>query len=179
MTQSEWNREWQSERNAQCEERHALSLERIRRIAVEESVTDPFRDYFQKTAVFLLEIESVRQKVASGEWETLSLEEMREINRRLYSDILPECYGESYANPEYAIRVLGESYGQILSFLYAELRGGIACAYEARLDYLTILQELFIEIYNCFEEEIPEYKTLKEIVYWYASDYCDVFLAYQ
>ena len=177
MTQSEWNREWQSERNAQCEERHALSLERIRRIAVEESVTDPFRDYFQKTAVFLLEIESVRQKVASGEWETLSLEEMREINRRLYSDILPECYGESYANPEYAVRVLGESYGQILSFLYAELRGGIACAYEARLDYLTILQELFIEIYNCFEEEIPEYKTLKEIVYWYASDYCDVFLA--
>ena len=66
MTQSEWNREWQSERNAQCEERHALSLERIRRIAVEESVTDPFRDYFQKTAVFLLEIESVRQKVAVG-----------------------------------------------------------------------------------------------------------------
>lgn len=177
MTQSEWNREWQSERNAQCEERHALSLERIRRIAVEESVTDPFRDYFQKTAVFLLEIESVRQKVASGEWETLSLEEMREINRRLYSDILPECYGESYANPEYAVRVFGESYGQILSFLYAEQRGGIACAYEARLDYLTILQELFIEIYNCFEEEIPEYKTLKEIVYWYASDYCDVFLA--
>lgn len=47
MTQSEWNREWQSERNAQCEERHALSLERIRRIAVEESVTDPFRDYFR------------------------------------------------------------------------------------------------------------------------------------
>ena len=177
MTQSEWNREWQSERNAQCEERHALSLERIRRIAVEESVTDPFRDYFQKTAVFLLEIESVRQKVASGEWETLSLEEMWEINRRLYSDILPECYGGSYANPEYAVRVLGESYGRILSFLYAELRGGIACAYEARLDYLTILQELFIEIYNCFEEEIPEYKTLKEIVYWYASDYCDVFLA--
>ena len=177
MTQSEWNREWQSERNAQCEERHALSLERIRRIAVEESVTDPFRDYFQKTAVFLLEIESVREKVASGEWETLSLEEMREINRRLYADILPEHYEKSYADPTYAVRVLGESYGRILSFLYAELRGGIACAYEARLDYLTILQELFIEIYNCFEEEIPEYKTLKEIVYWYASDYCDVFLA--
>ena len=177
MTQSEWNREWQSERNAQCEERHALSLERIRRIAVEESVTDPFRDYFQKTAVFLLEIESVREKVASGEWETLSLEEMREINRRLYADILPEHYEKSYADPTYAVRVLGESYGRILSFLYAELRGGIACAYEARLDYLTILQELFIEIYNCFEEETPELKTLKEIVYWYASDYCDVFLA--
>ena len=26
-------------------------------------------------------------------------------------------------------------------------------------------------------EELPEYKTLKDIIYWYASDYCDVFLA--
>lgn len=177
MAQSEWNREWQNERNAQCKERHALSVERIRRIAVEESVADPFRDYFQKTAVFLLEIESVRRKVVSGEWNELSLEEMQEINRCLYADILPECYEKSYANPTYAVQVLGESYGQLLSFLYAELRGGIACAYEERLDYLTILQELFIEIYNCFEEEIPEIKTLREIVYWYASDYCDVFLA--
>ena len=52
MTQSEWNREWQSERNAQCEERHALSLERIRRIAVEESVTDPFGIIFRKPQFF-------------------------------------------------------------------------------------------------------------------------------
>jgi leucyl aminopeptidase (aminopeptidase T) len=37
---------------------------------------------------------------------------------------------------------------------------------------------LFIEIYNCFEsEEVPSYKELKEIIYWYASDYSDVFVA--
>ena len=35
-----------------------------------------------------------------------------------------------------------------------------------------------IEIYNCFEDaQCPEFRELKEIVYWYASDYCDVFLA--
>ena len=61
--------------------------------------------------------------------------------------------------------------------LYAELRSGIAYAFENRKDYLTILNELLIEVYTCFEEEVPEFKTVKEIIYWYASDYCDVFLA--
>ena len=39
-------------------------------------------------------------------------------------------------------------------------------------------QEEFIEIYNKFEEEKqPQLESLKEIFYWYASDYCDVFAA--
>src|SRR5699024_389151 len=49
-------------------------------------------------------------------------------------------------------------------------------------DYLTILFELFIEVYNFFEcagreNQEPETDGIREIIYWYASDYCDVFLA--
>ena len=56
------------------------------------------------------------------------------------------------------------------------MRAGIPCAAEGRAEYLVILFELFIEVYNCFEaEEEPQIRTLREIVYWYASDYCDVF----
>ena len=33
-----------------------------------------------------------------------------------------------------------------------------------------------IEIYNQFEDT-PDAKTARDIFYWYASDYCDVFLA--
>ena len=33
-------------------------------------------------------------------------------------------------------------------------------------------------MYNCFENtEEPEPKEIRDILYWYASDYCDVFLA--
>lgn len=177
MAEQVWKTEWQTQRNNRCEERHALSLERMKKIAAEDTVEEPFRAYFQQVAAFLLEIEEVRKSVALGEWDTLKIEEMQKINRQLYQDILPEHYEESYANPSYAVRVLGKEHGQILSFLYTELRGGISCAYEERLDYLTILQELFIEIYNCFEEGVPGSKSLKDIIYWYASDYCDVFLA--
>ena len=93
-------------------------------------------------------------------------------------DILGEHYKVSYANPAYAVKMLTEVYGQLLSFLYTELRGGIPYVFENRIDYLTILNELFIEVYHCFEEDMhPPYKMLKDILYWYASDYCDVFLA--
>ena len=102
---------------------------------------------------------------------------MKELNTLLYSDVLPVKYEKSYANPAFAVQELGETFGQLLSMLYAELRSGIAYAFENRKDYLTILNELLIEVYTCFEEKVPEFKTVKEIIYWYASDYCDVFLA--
>ena len=169
--------ELQKEKNTEYAQRHELSIERIKRIAVESIAEKKFQSYFQNVAVFLLELEAVRRKAEDGSVEQMELQELKHFNQILYADILPEHYGESYANPSYAVKMFGEEYGQYLSFLYAEIRGGIPYAYENHMDYLTILNELFIEVYNCFETEMPEYKTLKDIVYWYASDYCDVFLA--
>lgn len=83
-----------------------------------------------------------------------SLEEWQTLNRQLCADILSENYEESYANPAYAVERLGEVHGRILSFLYTELRGIIVYKFENRLENITILHELFIEIYNCFEEEV-------------------------
>ena len=108
----------------------------------------------------------------------MQIEELAAWNKKLYSDILPEHYRESYANPDYAVAQLGEAYGSTLSALYAEIRAAIVYVYEKKTEYLDILFELFIEVYNQFEEEeMPEPHVLKEILYWYASDYCDVFVA--
>ena len=173
MTQSMWKNVY----NEEYMERHELTIGRLRSIALEDTVEVPFRDYFQCTAVLLLELENVRRKVADGSWDQMSLEQMKEHNDALYSEILPGCYDKSYGNPSYAAACLGEEYGQALSLVYAEMRGGIPYAFENRVDYLTILNELFLEIYNQFEEGVPEFKNLKDTIYWYASDYCDVFLA--
>lgn len=167
---------WQKERNEACAERHELTIERMKQMAVEQMKTVRFQPYFEEMAMFMLELESVRKKVEDGSFEMLSLEKMQEMNRILYADILPKHYEGSYANPVRAVKILGEGYGQLLSFLYAELRGGIPYAFENRKDYLTILNELLVEVYTCFEEELPEVKNVREILYWYASDYSDVFL---
>ncbi len=159
------------------QERYELTIERIGRIADEKTVSGKFRDYFQKVAVFLLQIHQIRIRLQERPTENCPLEELQEENKRIYQDILGDHYQTSYANPEYAVLSLGEELGKILCFLYAEIRGEIAHVYEGKLLYLTIYNELFIEIYNCFEnEEEPNYKEIRNIIYWFMYDYCDVFL---
>ena len=164
-------------------ERHELSLGRIMEIAQEcAGAKQRFQPFFQDAAKFLVELESKRLQVCDGSFAQLDIKEMQNFNQILYADILPGQYEKSYANPAYAVAMLGEEHGQLLSFLYTELRGGIPFVFENRLDYLTILNELFLQVYGCFEEgfaegEEPSCEALRDIVYWYASDYCDVFLA--
>ena len=171
-------REIQKEKNEKYEERHVLAVGRLRGIVSEETVPEQYLSYFQDVAIFLLELENVRRKVENGEWARYSVEEMESLNEILYSDVLGEHYGSSYANPAYAAEKLGLEMGQLMSMLYAEMRSGIPYSFENRVDYLTILFELFIEVYNSFESDtVPEPKEIRDILYWYASDYCDVFLA--
>ena len=166
-------------------ERHILAVDRLRSLVAEETVAEQYLHYFQDVAIFLLELENVRRKIDSGAWDHYSIEEMRSINEILYSDIVGDHYRKSWANPAYAAGKFGVERGRLLSMLYAEMRSGLPYAFENRVDYLTILCELFIEVYNCFEtacrekgeNAVPEEKEIRDIIYWYASDYCDVFLA--
>ena len=166
------------EKNDQCRERHALAVNRLRAMASEEAVAEKYLIYFQDASIFLLELENVRRKIADRSWEHYSLKQKQSLNEILYSAVLEGHYEKSYANPAYAAKEMGLETGRLLSLLYAELRSGIPYAFENRMDYLTILYELFIEVYNCFENtEEPEPKEIRDILYWYASDYSDVFLA--
>ena len=171
-------KEIQREKNEQCAERHALAVDRLRSMVSEETAAEKYRPFFQDTAIFLLELENVRRKISEGIWESYTLEQMQSLNEILYSDLLWDNYKKSYADHAFAAEKLGRDMGQLLSCLYAEMRSGIPYAFEERSDYLTILYELFIEVYNCFEENAePSPKEIRDIIYWYASDYCDVFLA--
>ena len=162
----------------QMRERYDLTIERMQNIVNEETVAPVYRSYFQLTAKFILEIDGILNRILTKPIEKCTLAELQKENTNIYRDILGNNYETSYANPSYAVAELGEEIGRLLSFLYTEIRGEIAYVYEKKLSYLTICNELFIEIYNCFEgEELPNYKELKEIIYWYASDYSDVFMA--
>lgn len=158
-------------------ERYMLSMGRIKEISTEFAVQEPFLTYFRKVASFIgmLEEEINDHKIR----KEYSFEELKDINRRLYEDVLPDNYEKSYANPSYAAEKLGSGYGRLLSFLYTQIRGEIPFLYEGRMEDVTILNELFLEIYNVFEMEnlegnLPDESRLQEIIYWFVSDYCDV-----
>ena len=160
------------------EMRYELAIERIENIKGENTVSEKYRDYFRTLADFALLVDKLKEKIENGEYYKFSIEELECWNTQLYDDILGEHYKTSYANPVFAAEKFGIEYGRLLSFLYTELRGAIPYAFEKKTEYLDILFELFIEVYNQFEEENePEYEHVRQTIYWYASDYCDVFLA--
>ena len=130
----------QEENNA-VRERLDLSMERVKAMG-EDEIRQPYGNYFRCVSRFILMIgELIKEK---EEGKKFSLEQLQEQNHKLYEDILPEHYGESFANPDYAVKELGEGYGQILAALYTEIRGDIVYAFEMRLENVAILNEVFL-----------------------------------
>ena len=161
-------------------ERYDLSMARIQEILTEETVPENYRDYFRKVTEFIIQCGEVLKAKEGGSLDQMTLEEGRTLNHKLYADVLPENYETSYTNPAYAVKTLGEEYGKLLSYLYAEIRGDIIYAFEGRVLDLVIGNEALIEIYNLFEgETLPAAKEIKDVLYWSASDYCDVTLTYR
>lgn len=159
-------------------ERYELVIDRIRTCMTEETVGEPYLSYFRKTASFILSLREVSFLKEQGLFTSLSLEEHKHINDKLYQELLPQNYETSYANPAYAVQILGE-YGQCLSFLYTEIRGTIPEVYEQDIQSLAMYYELFVEIYNLFEYAhaegtLPAIEKVKDVIYWFVSDNSDI-----
>lgn len=154
-------------------ERFTLSYERIMEMLKEETVEKPFLFYFRRIAEYLkdaLEYAEMLKRV-----KNYTLEELEEWNQRIYGELLPGAYDTSYANPEYAGKLLGTEYGSMLAFLYTELRGCLIYAREGRWLECTIFMELFIEIYNLFEDRDGlQPQQIQKALYYFYYDYCDV-----
>ena len=148
-------------------ERYDLSAGRVREVACEEQVPQPFRDYFRRTAEFLVRTLDILERK-----EEPDISGYEEENRALYEELLPENYGACYGNPSFASERLGE-HGQPLCFLYAELRGCIAFAYEKNINDMTVALELFLLVYGSFcGEELPGADNIRDILISYIQDYC-------
>ena len=156
-------------------ERWQLASDRIREIAEDPETEGELGDYFQRTAEFLLLMLEASEKAETKALKNASLEELQAWNDQLYGDIAGEAYESSYANPAYAVSRLTDTYGQILSFVYTELRGMIVYAFEQRTEEMLICMELFLQIHSAFMGgERPSKEQLLSDVYWFVSDYSDV-----
>lgn len=134
--------------------------------------------FFYRTAEELCKLNAVCE--AGDALAERSLEELQMMNRDLYEDVLPENYGESFANPVYAVSVMGEELGRCMSFLQAEIHSVIPDAFFGDQWELLIREELLLEVYGAFQTalsetgEVPKAETIRDILYWFASDYSDV-----
>lgn len=161
------------------QERFELALSRIVQMKEENAVKE-YQPFFVAVAEFICECTEQLQWLENGGLAQADIEELKAKNEALYSDIFKENYETSYANPSYAVQALGEELGVLCSVLYTEVRSLIPFVYERNLEEMTIRLELFLEVYNLFDCKInedgvvPTAEELKELLYWYVSDYSDV-----
>ena len=161
-------------------ERYELAMVRIGEMVTEQYGDEAWDLYFQTIAGFIKKIDAYYHFVKNGEMLTANLDILQQWNRVLYEDILSENYEKSYANPAYAVQMLGAEYGAFWSVIVAEMRSMIALAAEERLEELLIRMELFVELQvTCAYEwqengKRPSYESLQQILYWYVSDYSDI-----
>ena len=168
----------EEESNSVLAERHALVLERIGEIAVEKLGRAGLDSYFSKQADFLLLLEDTARFIRGGGLEKAPLEELQRRNHKLYEDVLPENYESSFGNPTYAVKELGEDFGQTLCLLYGKLRNLIRDVYDGNEEDLVAGMELFAEVYAAFaysvaERQTPKKEEIRDILYWHTCDYAE------
>ncbi|SNU08674.1 Thermophilic metalloprotease (M29) [Lachnospiraceae bacterium] len=170
---------------SEIRERFTLAVERLNDIP--DECNNPsyegdyyYPDFFMKKAEELSFLLKDFREYGIDKLNDLSEEQLLRRNKKIYEDILPQNYEESYSNPDYAEDRLG-IYGGILSFLSAELMTIPVMLTQINgedgdneLSKVTYLLELFLYIYGLFKDgEKPNISEVESAVYYYAFDYIE------
>ena len=156
--------------NTMLLERHELNKIALLELKNDIEKTRQFSPFFSKMADLLLFVNKIYDT------KEKTLDQLKDWNQRWYQEISKEKYENSFGNPAFCVKQFGKDYGQIFSFLYAEMRNGFIYAIEGRIFDLVINNELFLEISNLFltGEENPQ--QIKNIIFDHMRDYSeDVF----
>ena len=168
-------------------ERFTLAYERINSISYDNmnipekykayfcELADVFKAYY-KCITWLQENSYIYAAPVYKWYKEISLEEWKEINHSVNRFRYDSAYYEtSYANPTKAVGEFGENIGSRLCALAAKTFDIGSLCFEARYFELTILAELFLEIYNIFEcsEEDELSGSIKSAIYYHTYDYMD------
>lgn len=170
------------------EERYELVLGRIRQITHESLVNQPYGSYFTRVAGFITRIGDVVELVREDALSDRSLSQLEAMNHGLYNDILGDNYKKSYANYRYITDEFIKDYSrdkeevkkiaQLLGFVYNEIRGMTVYAFEGRIVDITLLAELFVQIYFIFQDDFTA-KDLESVIYYFENDYAEFFMSYR
>ncbi|SFG16170.1 Thermophilic metalloprotease (M29) [Lachnospiraceae bacterium C7] len=171
-------KELYQENNKNLQERYELVSEKIREIASEgytdANIEENYLNYFTTVAKYLVKLEDVLCAQQNGEIAKMPEKQGKELIYSLYQEVYKENYLNSFANPSYATKELGEN-GQILSAVFAEIIAIGKTVFQGDLTFLCIYEEIFAEIYTCLrDKENLSTKAVKDAYYWFKHDYLEV-----
>lgn len=129
---------------------------KLNEILENPSVDAKFIEYFKKGTQILLTFIEYFNLCESGKIKSLSIEELKAWNERLYSPVYEKNYESCYANPEYAVKEFGES-GAVFASIFDGALHLVSECVTGKLFALVAKCETFVKVY----EAVCEGKTDK------------------
>lgn len=166
-------REELKKENELLKERTELVVERVRKIATENTVEDKYVDVFRKIAERVEVIEELYDLANSDKLSKMERKDLEELNKRLFDNVDEKNYSNCYGNPKYAVDKFGEM-GKILSHLYFSIDTLKTAAINGFREKITIYEELFVAIYNRFEEKDNDFETISNVITEFYHDNSEI-----
>ena len=155
------------EENSKIVDRYETGLEIIKEICLETEKCLEFKGiykFFNYVGKFILKLADLERILDEKYFKLKSFDELKNENYELYKELIGDNYNTSYANPKYAVEVLGEGVGQLLSAFYVRIREGISYAFKNRIFSLEENNQIFIELFNSIKANGVDYNVLKNVV---------------
>ncbi|MDA3845766.1 MAG: aminopeptidase [Vallitaleaceae bacterium] len=147
--------------NTAYQERYEYTLNQTRTLLNSIS-SSKYEDYFKDAATFIIKMGDLEKDLDNYFFESKSIDELKSFNMSLYQGLIGMDYEMSYANTDYCVQLFGLDIGQVLAFLYTTIRNYVSAVFEHRIVNMTIINELFLEVYNCITSD--DTAGLKELV---------------
>lgn len=120
-----------------------------------------YYSFFNHTSKLILKLAQVENDVSKDYFSDNSFDNLLEINKDLYNELLGDNYEKSYANPAYAAAVFGDKYGQLMSYFYCLYMKYVDHAFSHRIYKMEECNRVFVEVYDYVKNSDIKYEALK------------------
>ena len=154
----------QIELNNEAKERYELVSERLRELLMSDNLdlaNEALEDFFSEEIGFLCKI----CDVLDG----------KSVNpNELWGNTIPENYEESFLNPAFAVKCLGEELGQLVTVLASDLLSTIPYAFKGQIYQANLFLEFFLQVFCEIQAEM-DLEEVKEDIFYFYHDNSEIF----
>ncbi len=128
-----------------------------------KSCEGQYKELLQLTAERILAADKFLNEFNDDYYTKYSIEELKKINIDKYSEIAPENYETSYANPDYCVKQFGDKIGQLLSTTYIFYRSYFNFAQNKDINAMAKGNQYFINLVESMKADKKDFETLRNI----------------
>ncbi len=163
-------RKYYEKENKRVQKNYEKSLSKIEEICSktkDKGFLKKNKEYYgflHKTGNFILKMADIEKKLGERYFTGKPFEELKRENKEMFGELEKRNYRTSYANPTYCVKIFGDRYGQLMSYVYTKFRSYTRFAFERRIFKMYEYNKLFIDIFDYIGKSRLGYKALKKIV---------------